>query len=54
MLAIEDHRFYEHGPLDAQGTLRALVTNVCLSGELEIVNSMRCRILNSTPISLVG
>ena len=36
-----------------RGPLRALVTNVCLSGELEIVNSMRCRILNSTPISLV-
>ncbi|EDU48182.1 KH domain containing protein [Pyrenophora tritici-repentis Pt-1C-BFP] len=35
-----------------RGPLRALVTNVCLSGELEIVNSMRCRILNSTPISL--
>jgi hypothetical protein len=37
-----------------RGPLRALVTNVCLSGELEIVNSMRCRVLNSTPISLVG
>jgi hypothetical protein len=36
-----------------RGPLRALVTNVCLSGELEIVNSMRCKILNSTPISLV-
>ncbi|KZM21532.1 uncharacterized protein EKO05_0000717 [Ascochyta rabiei] len=35
-----------------RGPLRALVTNVCLSGELEIVNSMRCKILNSTPISL--
>jgi hypothetical protein len=37
-----------------RGPLRALVTNVCLSGELEIVNKMRCTILNSTPISLVG
>ncbi|EAT86967.2 hypothetical protein SNOG_05903 [Parastagonospora nodorum SN15] len=36
-----------------RGPLRALVTNVCLSGELEIVNSMRCKVLNSTPISLV-
>lgn len=36
-----------------RGPLRALVTNVCLSGELEIVNSMRCKLLNSTPISLV-
>jgi hypothetical protein len=37
-----------------RGPLRALVTNVCLSGELEIVHSMRGKILNSTPISLVG
>ncbi|KAL1608060.1 hypothetical protein SLS60_002999 [Paraconiothyrium brasiliense] len=35
-----------------RGPLRALVTNVCLSGELEIVNQMRCKVLNSTPISL--
>jgi membrane peptidoglycan carboxypeptidase len=27
VLAIEDHRFYEHGPLDMQGTLRAFVQN---------------------------
>ena len=26
MVAIEDHRFYEHGPIDVQGTLRALVS----------------------------
>ena len=28
LLGIEDHRFYEHGPLDLQGTLRAFATNV--------------------------
>ncbi len=27
ILAIEDHRFYEHGPIDMQGTARAFVTN---------------------------
>ncbi|MEQ4204094.1 penicillin-binding protein [Actinopolymorpha sp. B9G3] len=27
ILAIEDARFYQHGPLDAQGTLRAFVRN---------------------------
>ena len=32
ILAIEDHRFYEHGPLDAQGTLRALITNFAAGG----------------------
>jgi len=37
-----------------RGPLRALVTNVCLSGELDIVTQMRSRVLNSTPISLVG
>ncbi|RYZ29359.1 MAG: penicillin-binding protein, partial [Propionibacteriaceae bacterium] len=26
-LAIEDHRYYEHGALDVKGTLRALVRN---------------------------
>jgi len=36
-----------------RGPLRALVTNVCLSGESETVNAMRCQVLNSTPISLV-
>src|SRR5699024_9731031 len=28
LLSIEDYRFYEHGALDLQGTLRALVNNV--------------------------
>jgi hypothetical protein len=37
-----------------RGPLRALVTNVCLSGELEMVNTMRCKMLTSTPISMVG
>lgn len=27
-LAIEDHRFYQHGPIDLQGTTRALINNV--------------------------
>ena len=34
MVAIEDARFYEHGGLDVQGTLRALVTNVA-AGEVQ-------------------
>lgn len=36
-----------------RGPLRALITNVCLSGEIGIVQKMRGRILNETPISLV-
>ncbi|KAK5017540.1 hypothetical protein LTR16_003556 [Cryomyces antarcticus] len=35
-----------------RGPLKALVTNVCLSGEQEMVTRMRGRILNDTPISL--
>jgi membrane peptidoglycan carboxypeptidase len=31
-LAIEDHRFYEHGALDTRGTLRALVHNTTSDG----------------------
>ena len=33
VLAVEDSRFYEHGALDVQGTLRALASNVT-SGEV--------------------
>ena len=32
IISIEDHRFYEHGPLDVVGTMRALVTNVVAGG----------------------
>lgn len=35
------------------GPLNALVTNVCLSGDPELVRRMRGRLLNDTPISLV-
>jgi membrane peptidoglycan carboxypeptidase len=31
-LAIEDHRFYEHGALDVKGTMRALVRNTASDG----------------------
>lgn len=35
------------------GPLKALVTNVCLSGDPDSVRAMRGRVLNDTPISLV-
>ncbi|KAF2205726.1 hypothetical protein GQ43DRAFT_467875 [Delitschia confertaspora ATCC 74209] len=35
-----------------RGPLRALVTNVVLTGELELVNQVRSQILNSTPIAM--
>jgi membrane peptidoglycan carboxypeptidase len=28
LLAIEDHRFYDHGPIDFQGTMRAFIDNL--------------------------
>ncbi|MDK3255465.1 transglycosylase domain-containing protein [Blastococcus capsensis] len=34
LIAVEDARFYEHGGLDAQGTVRALLTNIA-AGEVE-------------------
>ncbi len=32
IVAIEDHRFYEHGPIDVTGTLRAFVRNQAAGG----------------------
>jgi membrane peptidoglycan carboxypeptidase len=32
IVSIEDHRFYEHGPLDVQGTVRAFITNLFAGG----------------------
>ncbi len=34
--------------------LKGLVTNVCVSGDAETVHKMRAKILNETPIALVG
>jgi membrane peptidoglycan carboxypeptidase len=34
-IAIEDHRFYEHGALDFKGTLRALVRNSANEGSIQ-------------------
>ncbi|KAK3112924.1 hypothetical protein LTR53_010294 [Teratosphaeriaceae sp. CCFEE 6253] len=35
-----------------RGPLTALVTNVCISGEADVVHKMRAKILNETPITL--
>jgi len=32
IVAIEDYRFYEHGPLDLEGTARALIKNIVSGG----------------------
>lgn len=36
-----------------RGPLTALVTNVCISGDAEVVHTMRAKILIETPITLV-
>ena len=35
IVSIEDYRFYEHGALDAKGTLRALMTNLAGGGSVQ-------------------
>ncbi len=35
IVAIEDYRFYDHGPLDLRGTLRAMVTNQASDGVVQ-------------------
>lgn len=37
-----------------RGPLSALITNVCISGDAEVVHKMRAKILNETPITLVS
>ena len=37
-----------------RGPLTALVTNVCISGDTEVVHKMRAKILTETPITLVS
>lgn len=37
-----------------RGPLSALVTNVCISGDAEVVHKMRAKVLNETPITLVS
>jgi membrane peptidoglycan carboxypeptidase len=48
MVAIEDARFYEHGGLDVQGTLRALVTNVAAGGVLEGGSTLTQQLVKQT------
>ncbi|KAF2136784.1 uncharacterized protein K452DRAFT_279491 [Aplosporella prunicola CBS 121167] len=42
----------EPKPLPGLQRVTTLVTNVCLSGEADLVRSIRCKILNETPIAL--
>ena len=48
MVAIEDARFYEHGGLDVQGTLRALLTNIAAGGVQEGGSTLTQQLVKQT------
>ena len=51
IVAIEDSRFYEHGALDLQGTLRALITNQANSGVVQGGSSITQQMVKLTLLS---
>lgn len=48
MVAIEDARFYEHGGLDVQGTLRALVRNIAAGEVMEGGSTLTQQLVKQT------
>jgi membrane peptidoglycan carboxypeptidase len=48
MVAVEDARFYEHGGLDVQGTLRALVRNLASGGVQEGGSTLTQQLVKQT------
>jgi membrane peptidoglycan carboxypeptidase len=48
MVAIEDARFYEHGGLDVQGTLRAVLTNLAAGGVQEGGSTLTQQLVKQT------
>jgi membrane peptidoglycan carboxypeptidase len=54
MVAIEDSRFYDHGGLDVQGTLRALVTNIAAGGVQEGGSTLTQQLVKQTLLQSAG
>jgi membrane peptidoglycan carboxypeptidase len=48
MVAVEDARFYEHGGLDVQGTVRALLTNLASGGVQEGGSTLTQQLVKQT------
>ncbi len=48
IVAVEDARFYEHGALDIQGTLRAFITNAANSGTVQGGSSITQQLVKQT------
>ncbi len=51
IIAIEDYRFYEHGALDLQGTLRAFIANKAGGGVVQGGSSITQQMVKQTLIS---
>lgn len=54
VLAIEDSRFFQHGPIDPQGTLRALVTNVLRQEQAQGGSSITQQLVKMTLVEQAG
>ena len=50
LVSIEDYRFYEHGPLDFKGTLRAMITNQANDGVVQGGSSITQQLVKLTLI----
>ena len=48
IVSIEDYRFYEHGPLDLKGTVRALITNQANDGVVQGGSSITQQLVKLT------
>ncbi len=51
IVAVEDARFYEHGALDIQGTLRAFITNAANSGTVQGGSSITQQLVKQTLVN---
>lgn len=54
IVAIEDSRFYEHGAIDVEGTLRALIVNQANSGVVQGGSSITQQLVKLTRIENAG
>ncbi len=51
IVAVEDARFYRHGALDLQGTLRAFITNAAQSGTVQGGSSITQQLVKQTLVN---
>ncbi len=54
MIAIEDFRFYQHGAIDLQGTVRALITNIDAGSVEEGASTITQQLVQNIQISNAG